>query len=142
MPSVRARKTCSRVREVVHHVGELEAGLAFLCGLLAVLLDDVVGDGPRLEQQSPDEGGLAVVDVADDRQVLVGFVTHDVSSAYPDVGIDTTSEIMTVPDVCYQHTLQAPTGTVRLLSSSRGVVTVRSTNSTLPLSGSSVVESQ
>jgi len=62
--------------EVVHDVGELEATLALLLGLLSILLDDVLGDAPCLEQEPPDHRALPVVDVADDGQVLVRFVAH------------------------------------------------------------------
>jgi hypothetical protein len=62
--------------EVVHHVGELEAALALLLGFFAVLLDDVLRDGAGLEQESADQCALSVVNVADDGQVLMRFVTH------------------------------------------------------------------
>jgi len=62
--------------QVVHDVGELESALALLFGFLSVLLDHVLGDAPCLEEEPPDERRLPVVDVADDGQVLVGFVAH------------------------------------------------------------------
>jgi len=62
--------------EFVHHVGELEAALTLLLGFLAVALDDVFGNASGLVQQSADERALAVVDVADDGQVLVRSVGH------------------------------------------------------------------
>jgi len=70
--------TLALLGEVVHHVGELEAAFALLFGFLAVLLDYVLGDAPRLEEEATHERTLAVVDVADNGQVLVRFVTHGV----------------------------------------------------------------
>jgi hypothetical protein len=70
--------TLALLGEVVHHVGELEAAFALFFGFFSVLLDYVLGDAPRLEEESTHERALAVVDVADNSQILVRFVTHGV----------------------------------------------------------------
>jgi len=66
------------LREVVHHVGELESALSFLLCLFLVLLDDVLRYVLGLVQQPSDQCALSVIDVADDGQILVWFVAHDV----------------------------------------------------------------
>ncbi len=76
MGDVDGDTTLAFLGEVVHDVGELEAALALLLGFLAVLLDDVLGHAPGLEEEPPDHRTLPVVDVADDGQVLVWFVAH------------------------------------------------------------------
>jgi len=68
--------TLSLFGEVVHDLGELESALAFLFGFFSVLFNYVLWDGPCLEQESSDERAFAVVDVADNGQVLVRFLTH------------------------------------------------------------------
>jgi len=68
--------TLALLGEVVHDVGELEAALALLFGFLFVLFDDVLGDGACLVQEPAHERAFAVVNVADDGQVLVWFVAH------------------------------------------------------------------
>ncbi len=50
----------------VHDPGELESRLSLGLSLLPVLVDNVRRYGAGLEQQPPDKGRLAVVDVTDD----------------------------------------------------------------------------
>ncbi len=63
--------TLALLGEVVHHIGELKAALAFLFGFFFVLFDHVLGDGACLVQEASHKRALAVVNVADDGQVLV-----------------------------------------------------------------------
>jgi len=65
--------------EVIHHVGELEATFPLLFGFLTMLFDDVFGNATRLEQEATHQRTLPVVDVADNGQVLVGFLCHGAS---------------------------------------------------------------
>ena len=57
-------------------IGHVDHGKSTLVGLLPMLFDDVLGDGPCLEQEAAHERTFPVVDVADDGQILVWFLCH------------------------------------------------------------------
>ena len=55
---------------------EVEGSLSFLLCLFLVFLDDVGVDRAGLQEDPSGEGGLSVVDVADDDQIHVLFLCH------------------------------------------------------------------
>ena len=66
--------------ESVHDPSEVEGSLSFLLSLFLVFLDDVGVDRAGLQEDPSGEGGLSVVDVADDDQIHVLFLCHFHSS--------------------------------------------------------------
>ncbi len=74
--------------ESIHDPSEVEGSLSFLLGLLLVLLDEVGVDSASLQQDPSSEGGLAVVDVADDDQIHVLFLCHFFSSVWNAIFVD------------------------------------------------------
>ena len=66
--------------ESVHDPSEVEGSLSFLLCLFLVFLDDVGVDRAGLQEDPSGEGGLSVVDVADDDQIHVLFLCHFHSS--------------------------------------------------------------